>query len=69
MQNLWTLKPSWNWCVSIQMFVLSRCASASSSGFPENSGLKCGQFNCSMCWTCSACDCCSNPIVVEIFSI
>ena len=32
--------------MSIQSFVLSRCASASSSGFPENSVLKCDQFNC-----------------------
>ena len=37
-QNLWTFPPSWNWCVSIQSFILSRCASAYSSGFPEYSG-------------------------------
>ena len=45
-QNLWTLTPSWNAWVSIQSFILSRCVSASSSGFPANSGLKCDQFNC-----------------------
>ena len=43
-QNPWTLIPSWNWCVFIQSFILSRCASAS-SGFPENSGLKCENLN------------------------
>ena len=30
----------------IQSFILRRCASASSSGLPVNSGLKCNQFNC-----------------------
>ena len=35
--------------VSIQSFVLRRCASASSSGLPVNSGLKCDQFNCGIC--------------------
>ena len=43
-QSLWTFTPSWNWWVSIQSFVLSWCASASSSVFPENSGLKCDQL-------------------------
>ena len=51
------LIPFWNSCVSIQSFVLSKCASAACSGFPENSGLKCGQFNCSMCCACYA-GCC-----------
>ena len=32
--------------MSIQSFVLRRCVSASSSGFPTNSALKCDQFNC-----------------------
>ena len=32
--------------VSIWSLVLRRCASASSSGLPVNSGLKCDQFNC-----------------------
>ena len=36
----------WNAYASIQLFVLRRCASASSSGLPANSGLKCDQFNC-----------------------
>ena len=31
--------------MSIQSFVLRRCTSASLSGFPANSGLKCNQFN------------------------
>ena len=44
-QNLWTLIPSWNAWVSIQSFVLRRCASISLSSFPANSGLKCDQFN------------------------
>ena len=39
----------------IQSLVLSKCASASSSGFPENSGLKCDQFNCGIC----SAGCCS----------
>ena len=30
---------------------LSKCASAS-SGFPENSSLKCDQFKCGICCTC-----------------
>ena len=30
-----------------QLFVLGGCASASSSGFPANSGLNLDQFNCS----------------------
>ena len=51
-QNLWTFTPSWNWCVFIHSLVLSKWASASSSGFPENSGLKCDQFNCSICCAC-----------------
>ena len=44
-----TLTPSWKACVSIQLFVLNKCISASSSGFPANSGLKCDQFNCGTC--------------------
>ena len=48
-QNLYTLSLSWNLCVSIQLFVLSDCALASSSGFLENSGLKCDQFNGGIC--------------------
>ena len=40
------LTPFANACVSIQSFVLRRCASASSSGLLVNSGLKCYQFNC-----------------------
>ena len=48
-QNCWIFTPSQNACVSIQSFILSKCASASSLGFPGNSGLKCDQFNCGMC--------------------
>ena len=57
-QNLWTFTPSWNWCVSIHSFILSRCASASSSVFPKNFGLKWDQFNCGTCYACCA-GCCS----------
>ena len=45
-QNLLTLASAGKLWVSIQSLVLRRCASASSSGFPENSGLKYDQFNC-----------------------
>ena len=36
---------------------MSRCASASSSGFPENSGLKFNQFKCTTCCCSSFCGC------------
>ena len=45
-QKCWTMTPSWNACMSIQSFILRRCASASSSGLPAKYGLKCDQFNC-----------------------
>ena len=32
--------------MDVQSWVLRRCASTSSSGFPANSGLKWDQFNC-----------------------
>ena len=35
--------------MSIKSFILSKCASTSSSGFPANSGLKHYQFNCGKC--------------------
>ena len=62
-QNLCTLMPASKWWASIQSFEHSRCASASSSRFPENSGLKFDQLRC-MClcptaswwWGCS-CPC------------
>ena len=38
-QNLWTFKASGKSCVVIQSLVLNKCASTSSSGLPENSGL------------------------------
>ena len=65
-QNIWTLTPSTKWCAFIQSFELSRCASASSSGFPENSGLEFDQFTCTTCccwpawsWICyGCCGCC-----------
>ena len=34
------------------MLVLSKWTSESSFGFPENSGLKCDQFNCGICCAC-----------------
>ena len=45
----------------IQPLVQSRCASASSSGLPENSGLKFDQFKCTNgcpCGTCGTCGAC-----------
>ena len=53
-QNLWTFTPSGNACLSIQSFIVSKCTSAS-SGFPENSGLKCDLFNCDQYCTCAGC--------------
>ena len=47
-QNHWNFTSSGNACVSIQLFVLSKCACAS-SGFPNNSGLKCEHFNYGKC--------------------
>ena len=60
-QNLWTFTPSTKWWAFIKSFEQSRCASASSSGFPENSGLKFDQFMCECCccpagsWICCCC--------------
>ena len=56
-QNLWTLTPSTKFCAFIQSLVQSRCAFVSSSGFPENSGLKWDQFKCTTCCPgcCGAC--------------
>ena len=50
-QNHWTWTPSGKACMSIQSLVLRRCTSASSSGLPIKSGLKCDQFN----WGIGAC--------------
>ena len=44
-KNLWSLIPSRKWCAFIQLLVWSKWTFAS-SGFPENSGLKCDQFKC-----------------------
>ena len=44
-QNHWTSTASGKAWVFIQSLVLRRCASASSSGLPANSGLKGDQFN------------------------
>ena len=62
-QNLCTFISTLKWWASIQSFECSRCASASSSGFPKNSGLKFDQLRCiSLCptaswgWGCS-CPC------------
>ena len=58
-QNLWTLVTSQRRCVFIQSLVLSKWVSASSSHFPVNSGLQCGQFKfttcCACCEGCCAC--------------
>ena len=48
-ENLYTFATSGKLCVSIQSFVLNRCASKSSSRLPENFGLKYDQFN----WGCT----------------
>ena len=47
-QSLRTLTWTGNSCVSIQSFVLSKCASASLSGLPAYLGLKWDQFNCGL---------------------
>ena len=61
-QNLWTFTSSSKWWASIQSLEDSKCASASSSGFPENSGLKLDQFICKChCPAASWCWCCSCP--------
>ena len=53
-QNLCTFMPASKWWASIQSFEHKRCASASSSGFPENSGLKFDQLRCMcLCLTAS----------------
>ena len=58
-QNLWTFTPSTKWCVFIQSFEWSRCASASLSGFPKDSGLKFDQFKCNTCcWPAWSWFCC-----------
>ena len=58
-QNLWTLTPSIKWCTFIQLLEWTRCTSASSSGFPEKSGLKWDQFKCTIycpsCWVVGVC--------------
>ena len=48
-QNIWTFTPLTKQCVFIQSFEQIRCASASSSGFPENFGLKFDQSKCKCC--------------------
>ena len=48
------------YCAFIQSLVQSRWPSASSSGFPDNSGLKWYQFRCIICCpSCAGCACCS----------
>ena len=54
-QNLCTLMWSWNLCVSIQSFVLSKWASASSFDFLEYLGLKWDQCNKGT-WGVGRCD-------------
>ena len=58
--NLWTFTPWTKQCIFIQSFEQIRCTYASSSGFPENSGLKFDQFKCIICcwsWICCCCCC------------
>ena len=55
-QNLCTSASYGKLCVSIQSFILNKCAIASSSGLPENSGLKYDQFNCGI-FVGRACGC------------
>ena len=45
-QNLWTFTSLMEWWAFIHLLEHSKCASASSSGFYENSGLKFDQFIC-----------------------
>ena len=45
-QNLCTFASCGKLWVSTQLLVLNKCARASSSGLPANSGLKYDQFNC-----------------------
>ena len=53
------MTPSGNAWLSIQLFVLRRCAPTSSPGFPINSGLKWDHFNCDIGsgWTGRSADC------------
>ena len=60
-QNFWTFTSLTKWWAFIQSLKCSKCASASSSGFPEDSGLNFDQFMCKCC-CCHAgsrfCCCC-----------
>ena len=56
-QNRWTWVFSTKWYAFIQSFVHSEWGSASSSGFPENSGLKWHQLKCAICCWCGGCPC------------
>ena len=53
-QNLCTLTWSRNSCVSIQLFILSKCASAYSPGLPVYLGLKWDQWNYGLWGTAGA---------------
>ena len=55
-QNLCTFASSGKLCGSIQSLVLNKCAITSSSGLPENSGLKYDHLNCGIC-AGGACGC------------
>ena len=55
-QNLCTFASCWKLWVSIKSLVLSKCATASSSGLLENYGLKYNQLNCGT-WNGGFCDC------------
>ena len=55
-QNLHTFASSGKLWVSIQSLVLSRCATTSSSGLPENTSLKYDQLNCGT-WGGGFCGC------------
>ena len=53
-QNLCSFNQFQKSCVSIQLFILSKCASTSPSGLPAYSGLNWDQFNCGLWGTPSA---------------
>ena len=59
-QNLLTFWSSGKSCITIQFSFLKRCASTSSLGFPEKSGLKWDQFN--WLFTIGAGGCTSNGL-------
>ena len=55
-ENLCTFASSGKLCVSIQSFILNKCAIVCSSGLPKNCGLKYDQLNCGI-YTGGVCGC------------